>query len=227
MTRESDSGYPGFRVRDPAALRPTPATLRRVALAKLSSVEFFSVSLRGESFVLTPWLTTLIDHGNAIRFLGVYRSDPVEDFGDDAPPPDAVRWLGLRRSEWVRDVDAGPQISDRYTFETSDTATEVVDATRGLAAGLARGFTVGAPGTPDSRWHEVTVDVADDSFVASVTYSPLLAHSDVIESLLPPWLDTVDRAALRAGVAPDEISLSIRRSVPEIVSAPYRAPRVR
>lgn len=145
MTRESDSGYPGFRVREPAALRPTPATLRRVALAKLSSVEFFSVSLRGESFVLTPWLTTLIDHGNAIRFLGVYRSDPVEDFGDDAPPPDAVRWLGLRRSEWVRDVDAGPQISDRYTFETSDTATEVVDATRGLAAGLARGFTVGAP----------------------------------------------------------------------------------
>lgn len=73
----------------------------------------------------------------------------------------------------------------------------------------------------------MTVDVADDRFVASVTYSPLLAHSDVIESLLPPWLDTVDRAALRAGVAPDEISLSIRRSVPEIVSAPYRAPRVR
>lgn len=235
------AGYPGFRVRDPAALRSTPATLRRVAHAKLSSVEFFGASLRGESFAFTPWLTTLIDHGGAMRFLGVYRSDPIEDFGDADPPPDAVRWLGVRRSEWIRDVDvaqvnqaadvgqylaAGPQLSERYTFATTDTVPQVVDATRKLAADLARGFTVGTPGTPESRWHEVTVEVADDAFVASVNYSPLLARSEVVESLLPYWLDVADRVALQGGVAPDgEIELSIRRSVPEIVSAPYRASR--
>lgn len=237
------AGYPGFRVRDPAALRSTPATLRRVAHAKLSSVEFFSASLRGESFVFTPWLTTLIDHGGAMRFLGVYRSDPVEDFGDDEPPADAVRWLGVRRSEWIRDVDiaqanqapdvgrylaAGPQLSERYTFATSDAVPQVLDATRRLVADLARGVTVSAPGTPDSRWHEVTVDVADDAFVASLNYSPLLARCEVVESLLPYWLDVADRAALAGGVAPDdEIDLSVRRSVPEIVNAPYRAPRGR
>ncbi len=246
MTREIDNvpaGYPGFRVRDPATLRSTPAVLRRVARAKLSSVEFFSASLRGEDFVFTPWLTTFIDHGGAMRFLGVYRSDPVEDFGDEDPPPDAVRWLGLRRSEWIRDVDiaqanqaqdvgqylaAGPQVSERYTFATTDTVPQVVDATRRLVSDFSRGITVAAPGTPDSRWQEVTVDVADDSFIASVNYSPLLARSEIVESLLPFWQETVDRAALQGGVAPDgEIDLSIRRSVPEIVSAPYRAPRGR
>ncbi|MBB4905598.1 hypothetical protein [Actinophytocola algeriensis] len=246
MTRESDNvpaGYPGFRVRDPATLRPTPATLRRVAHAKLSSVEFFSAALRGEDFVFTPWLTTLIDHGGAMRFLGVYRSDPVEDFGDDDAPPDAVRWLGIRRSEWIRDVDvaqanqapdvgqylaAGPQVSERYAFATTDTVPQVVEATRRLVSDFARGITVSAPGSPDSRWQEVTVDVADDGFIAGVNYSPLLARSEVVESHLPFWQETVDRVALQGGVAPDgEIDLTIRRSVPEIVSAPYRAPRSR
>ncbi len=246
MTREIDgvpTGYPGFRVRGPAPLRPVPATLRRVAHAKLSSVEFFSAALRGEDTVFTPWLTTLIDHGGAIRFLGVFSSDPIEDFGDDEPPPDAVRWLGIRRSEWIRDVDLaqanqasdvarylaeGPQLAERYTFATTDTAPQVVEITNRLVADLARGFTVGAPGTPDSRWHEVTVDVADDRLIASVNYSPLLARSDAIESLLPAWLETVDRAAQQDGVPPDaEIDLTIRRSVPEIVSAPYRPARGR
>jgi hypothetical protein len=231
------AGYPGFRVRDPAALRSTPATLRRVAYAKLSSVEFFSASVRGEESVFTPWLTTLVDHGGAMRFLGVYRSDPIEDFDGD-PPPDAARLLGIRRSEWIRDIDvaqanqapdlgqyltAGPQLSERYTFATTETAPQVVDATRTLLANLARGITIHTPGTPSSRWHEVTIDVADDTFAASVNYSPLLARSEVIESLLPHWLDITDQAALQDGIAPDrEIDLSIRRSVPEIVSAPYR-----
>ena len=237
------AGYPGFRVRDPAPLRPTPATLRRVAYAKLTSVEFFGAALRGEDFVFTPWVTTLVDHGGAMRFLGVYRSDPIEDFGDDEAPPDAVRWLGIRRSEWIREVDvaqanqapdvgqylsAGPQLSERYTFATSDTVPQVVEATRRVVTDFARGVTVAAPGTPDSRWQEVTVDIADDTFVASVNYSPLLARSEVVESLLPFWLETVDRVALQGGVAPDaEVQLNIRRSVPEIVSAPFRAPRRR
>jgi hypothetical protein len=74
----------------------------------------------------------------------------------------------------------------------------------------------------------VTLDVADDAFVASVNYSPLTARSDVVESLLPFWLDTAEMAAARGGVVPDEeISLTVWHSVPEIVSAPFRAPRGR
>jgi hypothetical protein len=245
VTREIDNapaGYPGFRVRDPAPLRATPATLRRVAHAKLSSVELFGASLGGEDVTFTPWLTTLVDHGAGLRFVGVYRSDPVEEF-EDTPPPDAVRWLCVRRSEWLRDIDvaqanragdvgqylaAGPQTSERFVFRTSDTAPYLVDATRRLVADLARGFTVGAGGSPGSPWQEVTLTVADDAFVTSVNYSPLTARSDVIESLLPFWLDTAETTAAQGGVAPDaEISLTIRHSVPEIVSAPYRAPRSR
>jgi hypothetical protein len=154
---------------------------------QLSSVECFSASLRGGSFLFTPWLTTLIDQAGEV---GQY-------------------------------LAAGPQVDERYAFATTDTATEVVDATSGLVTGLARGFTIAAPGTPDPRWHEVTVDVADDRLLASVRYSPLLASSEVVESLLPSWLDTVDRAATRDATEPDErIDLTIRRSVPEIVSAP-------
>lgn len=230
------AGYPGFRVRDPAPVRPTPAMLRRVAHAKLSSVELFSASLRGQSVVFAPWLTTLIDHGGAMRFLGVYRGDPTAD-----QPPEAVGWLAVRRSEWIRDVDiatanraddvghhltAGPQISDRYAFATTDDQTQVVDATQGLVTALARGFTIGAGGARHPTWQQLTIDVADDHFVTTVTYSPLLGHSDVIESLLPSWLETARSAAEHDGIVPDEeISLTIRRSVPEIVNAPYRPPR--
>jgi hypothetical protein len=209
--------------RDPAPLRSTPATLRRVALAKLSAVEFFGASLGGESFLFAPWLTTLIDYGTSMRFVGVYRTDPAE-------------WLCVRRSEWIREEDierarrapdlgayltTGPQLADSYVF-TQD-LPELVDATRRLLAELAKGITVAATATRPAAWHQVSVDVADDSFVATVDYSPLTARSDVLEAGLPPWLEVAEAAVARGGVHPDgEVTLTIRHSVPEIVGAPPR-----
>jgi hypothetical protein len=218
------AGYPGFRVRGPAPLRPTPATLKRVALAKLSSVEFFSAALGGESFVFAPWLTTLIDYGTSMRFVGVYRTDE--------------RWLCVRRSEWIREVDldqarrapdlgaylaAGPQLADSYVFATTRDRPDLVDVTRRTLAELARGVTVAATATRRSAWQQVSLEVADDDFVTTVDYSPLTARCDVLESGLPPWLDAAEAAVAAGGVRPDdEITLTIRRSVPELVTAHYR-----
>jgi hypothetical protein len=217
------AGYPGFRVRDPAPPRATPATLKRVALAKLSSVEFFGASLGGESFVFAPWLTTLIDYGTSMRFVGVYRTDPAE-------------WLCVRRSEWIREADVaqarqahdlgeylagGPQIADSFVFTA--TPAPLVDATRDTLADFARGITIAATEPRQAGWHEVSVEVADDDFVTTVNYSPLTARCDVLESGLPPWLEVAEAAA---GHGPDgAITLSVRRSVLELVTAPFRATR--
>lgn len=228
------AGHPGFRVRDPAPLRPTPATLKRVALAKLSSVEFFSASLGGEHFVFGPWLTTLIDYGTSMRFVGVYRTDPFRDDDEDPTPADP-RWLCVRRSEWIREVDhdqarrapdlgeylaTGPQLADSFVFATTRARPHLVDATRRTLAEFAKGFTITATATRQSAWQEVSLEVADDDFVTTVDYSPSTARSDVLESGLPPWLDAAEAAAAESGVRPDgEVSLTIRRSVPEIVTA--------
>jgi hypothetical protein len=234
------AGHPGFRVRDPAPLRPTPATLRRVALAKLSSVEFFSASLGGESFVFAPWLTTLIDYGTSMRFVGVYRTDPFRD-DDEEPTPADPRWLCIRRSEWIREADlerasrandlgeylaSGPQIADSYVFGTTQAQPYLVDVTRRTLADFAYGITIAATATRQADWQEVSVEVADDSLATTVNYSPLTARSDVLESGLPPWLEIAEAAVAQGGTRPDgEITLNIRRSVPEIVTAPFRAPR--
>jgi hypothetical protein len=215
------AGYPGFRVRDPAPPRATPATLKRVALAKLSSVEFFGASLGGESFLFSPWLTTLIDYGTSMRLVGVYRTDPAE-------------WLCVRRSEWIREVDlaqarqardlgeylaTGPQIADSFVFTAPP--AHLVDATRRTLADLARGITIAATEPRQVDWHEVSVEVADDGFVTTVNYSPLTARCDVLEAGLPGWLEV---AEAEAGHGLDgEVTLTIRRSVPEIVTAPFRS----
>lgn len=236
------TGYPGFRVDRPGPLFPAPATLRRVAKAKLASVNFFSARLGGESFVFQPWLTTLIDYGPTMRFVGVYRTEPLGGAEDREPTPEDDRWLCVRRSEWDRDVDwtrakeagfgehiaSGAQVADTFVFATTHTSPRLADATARTLAEFARGFTVSASELREHAWHEVSVDIADEGFLASFTYGPFLTRCEVAESVLPPWLEMTEAAADQAGVAPDEeIRLSIRRSVPELVNAPIRVPRSR
>ncbi|MBB5158707.1 hypothetical protein [Saccharopolyspora phatthalungensis] len=231
-------GYPGFRVRDPAPLRPTPATLKRVALAKLSSVEFFSASFGGESFVFAPWLTTLIDYGTAMRFAGVYRTEPVSAEDDEEAPSADARRLCIRRSEWIRDVDlaqaseaddlgdylaAGPQIANTFVFTTTHAQQQIADITSRMLDQLARGITISASEPRPAAWQEVAVEVADDRFITNVNYSPLLTRCDILESSLPPWLEATEAAVKQEGILPDgDVTLSIRRSVPELVHATFR-----
>ncbi|QQQ74971.1 hypothetical protein IOD16_28170 [Saccharothrix sp. 6-C] len=243
MSGETDdvpTGYPGFRVDPAGPLVPSPAASRRVAKAKLSSVTFFSARLGGEDFVFLPWLTTLIDHGSAMRFVGVYRTEPLGGAGDREPTPGDARWLCVRRSTWDRDTDwasvdevgfgehlaSGAQVADTFTFATTHTRPHLADATTRAAAGFARGFTISAAEPRQHPWHEVSVDIADEGFLASFTYGPFLTRCEVAESVLPPWLEIVGAAADEPGATPDgKIRLGIRRSAPELVNAPIRAPR--
>jgi hypothetical protein len=176
--------------------------------------------------VFAPWLTTLIDRGTSMRFVGVYRTDSTE-------------WLCVRHSEWIREADlkrarrapdlraylaSGSQITDSFVF--AQDRPELVVATRRLLAALAKGITVAATGPRQVTWREVSVEVADDGFVTGVEYSPLTARSDVLESGLAPWLEVAEDAVAQGGIRPDgEITLSIRRSIAEIVGAPLRAAR--
>ncbi|MFE2753635.1 hypothetical protein ACFXGA_16735 [Actinosynnema sp. NPDC059335] len=244
MTGDDDAdrtGYPGFRVDDPPRLRPLPVTLRRIALAKLSSVDSFSASFGGEGFGFAPWFTVLVDYDDVLRFVGVYRGETVRDIGEREPSPEDERRLCVRHSEWDRAADvarapmtaelgdylaSGPQITDRYAFTTTHESADLTGATAGLLADLARGFAISASPPRRSPWHHLSVEVADDLFVTAFRYSPRLARCDVLEAGLPPWLDRALAVADRGGAEPDEpIRLHVRHSVRELVNAPIRPPR--
>jgi len=238
---ETPVGYPGFIVSGPARLSPTIGTLKRVALAKLSDVRFFSATFDGEELLFEPWLTTLIDYGASARFVGVYRTEPETDDEEEADAPAEDSKLGtlcLRQSEWVRDTDlaqsggaedlreyltAGPQVDNTLVFGAGTAHPEIVDATRQLLSKLATGITIAASEPRSTAWHYVAVEVADNQFTTTISYSPLLAKCDVLETNLPSWLACVDDLVKRPGWIPgSEVTLSIRRSVPELLDAPYR-----
>jgi hypothetical protein len=228
---ETPSGYPGFRVASPPQLRLVGATLSRVALAKLSGITQFSASFQGESYSFTPWLTVLIEYPHRKLFAGMYRADD----GEPAAAPALVPTFCLRRSVWDRDRDAqyvsdmaslrdyltsGPHIDTTFTFGNRTTHPEIDQVMDSVLAVLTAGISVAPVESRATEWHNLAVELADDRFACSVNYSPLLAHSEALESALPPWLDAIDRLVRHGGLTPDgEITISIARSVPEIVSA--------
>lgn len=237
MSREIEErpmGYPGLMVSGPARLSPTPATLKRVALAKLADVRFFSATFDGEGLLFEPWLTTLIDYGTSTCFLGVYRTEEALEEPDGADAPT----LCLRRSEWVRETDlaqageaedlreylrTGPQVDNSFVFGTAATHPELSEETDRLVSTLAGGLTITAPEPRGTDWHEVTVEVADDRVTATFDYAPLLAQCTVLETHLPLWLDCAEALGRHAGMCPDgAVTLSLRRSVPEMLEAPWR-----
>ncbi|MEV4465899.1 hypothetical protein AB0J51_20020 [Micromonospora echinofusca] len=70
----------------------------------------------------------------------------------------------------------------------------------------------------DAGWEFVSVKVAGEVRAFGVEYSPLTASIDLIESALPGWLASVDRAVGVPGSEPDgPLTISIDRSVPELV----------
>lgn len=232
------SGYPGFQVDNAGPLLPTPATLRKVAWAKLSSIEFFSTSLAGESFAFAPWLTTLINYGPVMRFVGVYRSDPIDDIGERETTPEDARWLCVRRSEWDQKADwdavseaenfsehlgFGDQIADTFTFATTYEWARLTDATTGVLSELARGFTISACALREHPWHYVSVEVADEEFFPTFDYAPNLMRCEVLESVLPSWLELADIDVNQGTVTPDgQIHLGVKESARELVNAPIR-----
>jgi len=85
---------------------------------------------------------------------------------------------------------------------------------------LTQGISVTPVDPRDSEWQYIEVDLADDKLNCQIDYSPLLAQSESVETALPPWIDSMDELLQKEGLPPDgEIGISIRRSVPEIISA--------
>jgi hypothetical protein len=227
-------GYPGFRVARPPRLRRTSATLKRIALAKLSDIEIFSASFEGESFLFLPWLTALIDHGDRMTVTGIYRTDESSSREGAAEDP-RIPTVCLRRSDWDRGRDLqqapdvedpeyyfshGPQVKNTFVFANHVTHHGLANVMNSALSVLVRGISIGPIKRKDSEWTFIEVDLADDRLSFKIGYSPLLAQSKSLESVLPNWINEISELIQKDGLSPDgEITLSIRRSVPEIVHA--------
>jgi hypothetical protein len=224
---KAPAGYPGFVVMCPPRIRPTSATLKRVALAKLSDITLMSAAFGGERVLFEPWLTLLVDYGRGAFLTGVYRSD--ESYGPGLPI-----WC-LRKSEWLRQTDleqssgaddlrgylsSGPQVANRLVFADRATHPELDGVMKSVLTAVTAGITVVPIQPRTSQWQFVDLDLADDRLICSIQYSPLIARSELLEAVLPPWRNQIDELLGRDGLVPDsKVTLSIRRSVPELVGA--------
>lgn len=227
---ETRDGYPGFYVAPAPQLRLVGATLSRVALAKLSDITMFSASFGGESYTFEPWLTALIEYGHRKTFAGVYRTEEPEPDDPAGTPAFCLRW-----STWDRDRDAmhvsdmtslqdylatGPQIEHVFTFANQATHPGLPQVMSAALEVLASGIKVEPASHRSTDWVNVNIEVADTHLICKIDYSPMTARSDAVEQALPPWLNAISRLTQDQGIKPDdEVKLTIRRSVPEIVAA--------
>jgi len=229
MRRVEDAqvGYPGIRVARPPRVALTGATLKRVALAKLSDITLISAGFGGERIVFSPWLTVVIDHGVGAFFTGVYRTDSASS-GDRSEPI----WC-LRKSTWDRALDmarareadelseylaAGPQLVDRLVFANRSTHPEIDSVMEAVLTTLTGGISVAPVPSRTHPWHQIELDLVDDRLICRIEYSPLIAGSQEVETALPPWLDRLDQLLSRDGPQPDgDVVASIRRSVVELI----------
>jgi hypothetical protein len=235
VTREVEkepAGYPGFLVMRPPRIRPTSATLKRIALAKLSDITLLSAAFGGERVLFEPWLTLLVDDGGGAFLTGVYRTDAAS--GDNAESDGLPIWC-LRKSEWRRQTDleqssgaddlgeylsSGPQVTNRLVFADRATHPELDSVMQRVLTAVSAGITVAPIQPRTSQWQFVDLDLADDRLICSIQYSPLIARSESLEAVLPPWLHQIDELLGRDGLLPDgKVTLSIRRSVPELTGA--------
>jgi hypothetical protein len=235
---QAPAGYPGFLVMRPPRIRPTSATLKRVALAKLSDITLMSAAFGGERVLFEPWLTLLVDNGGGAFLTGVYRTDGASLSDAASEGPRLPIWC-LRKSEWLRQTDleqssgtddlggylsSGPQVATRLVFADRATHPELDGVMHRVLTAVSAGITVVPIQPRTSQWQFVDLDLADDRLRCSIQYSPLIARSESLEAVLPPWLNQVDELLGRDGLAPDgKVTLSIRRSVPELTGASGRS----
>jgi len=224
-------GYPGFLVMRPPRISLTSATLKRVALAKLSDITLLSAAFGGEDILFEPWLTLVVDYGHGAFLAGVYRTDSSSK---DAAAPDGTTlpiWC-LRKSEWFRETDleqsrgaddlseylrSGPQVANRIVFANRATHPEIDGVMDSALTVLRLGITVSPTEPRAAEWQFVDLDLVDDRLICGIEYSPLTARSESLEAVLPSWVSRIEELLQRDGFSPDrEITISIRRSVPEL-----------
>jgi hypothetical protein len=85
---------------------------------------------------------------------------------------------------------------------------------------LRGGITVAPTEARESKWNVVICHVADGMFNCAIEYSPILARSEILEEILPRWLEDIQRMVGQAGISPDgEVTISVERSVAELAGA--------
>lgn len=237
MTRKIEEvpvGYPGFLVMRPPRISSATATLKRVALAKLVDIRLMSATFGGETILFEPWLTLLVDYGRGAFLAGVYRTDSASDEDADRDGSGSPIWC-LRKSEWDREEDlersrdvldlgeylrSGPQVTSKLVFANRATHPEVDSMMHTALVTLRPGIRLTPVERRPSEWQFVDFDLADEGLTCRMEYSPLIARSETLESVLPSWLSKLDELICRGGFLPDgEVTVSIRRSVPELTGA--------
>ncbi|MGC4747606.1 hypothetical protein ACLQ28_18410 [Micromonospora sp. DT201] len=226
----AEAGYLGFTVMRPPRLLQNVGTLKRIAVAKLAGIRMISASFAGDRLLFQPWLTAMIDEGPGVSVTGIYRTDTSLE---DEPEGEAPSFC-LRRSTWLCDADlasvkkasdlrsylsGGEQVVDSFTFVNRNVGREVVGVTGEFIASINNSeLTLRAADRASSRWQFIRLDVGDDIRAFTIGYSPVTTSIDLVESALPGWLASVDRAVGVSGLQPDgPLTISIDRSVPELI----------
>ncbi|MBQ1049723.1 hypothetical protein KBX50_14775 [Micromonospora sp. C51] len=227
-----EAGFPGFVVRRQPRLLANVGTLKRIAMAKLSSIRMISASFSGTRLLFQPWLTMLIDEGHRAFVVGVYRTDSALSEPEGEGPT-----FCLRKSIWRRDADLdsarkvselrsylsnGDQIENRFTFLNHGTRPGVIRGTEDFVASMGEaGLTLRAADRADMHWKFISLEVGDEVRAFGIDYSPITTSIDLVESTLPQWLALVDGAVAASAIKPDgPLTITIDRSVPELLSQP-------
>lgn len=227
---ERVGGHKGTYRSDSARLRPTPGTLSRFAHAKLTDITVMTASFGGRTRTFEELLSVYLDRSTAAAYLAVYHpSFPGEENGEPDDGPD----LCWRRSYWDRTVDLSraraatdpkgyvvgdTQLDSDIVVTRSGDQPELAAAVRSGIELFSRGVTVTAAKRPDAEWHQITVDVADDSVIATVGFSPLLAASPEVEQWAARWAELFTRLDPARGVALDgPIRVSYRESFTDLL----------
>jgi hypothetical protein len=114
----------------------------------------------------------------------------------------------------------GPQIEHTFTFANQATHAELPQVMSAALEVLTGDINVEPASKRATDWINVNIEVADTHLNCKIDYSPLTARSEAVEQALPPWLNAISRLAQDPGIKPDdEVKLTIRHSVPEIVAA--------
>ncbi|MFE9652665.1 hypothetical protein [Micromonospora sp. NPDC006431] len=226
----SEAGYPGFVVMRPPRLLQNVGTLKRIAVSKLAGIRMISASFSGDRLLFQPWLTVMIDEASSVSVTGVYRTDSPLGREPEGEGPTFCS----RKSAWLLDADlasvqkasnfrsylsCGEQVENVFTFVNRNTGPEVIGVTEDFVASMNNSeLTLRSAERAGSQWHYVRIEVGDEIRAFDIGYSPVTTSIDLVESALPEWLASVDRAVGLPGFQPDgPLTINIDRSVSELI----------
>ncbi|GAA4878897.1 hypothetical protein GCM10023222_39710 [Saccharopolyspora cebuensis] len=216
-----------YELDHPLPRRATPATLKRVAWAKMLAVDFFTATFDGVDGLFAPWFRVLLDRVDSLWLTSLYLRTSTDGHGPS---------LCVRRAEWHRERDmahaqeadnladyltTGTQLDHDLIFGTEHGLSDIMTATRRMVGTLATGSRI-SPITPrPAPWCEVQVEVVDPALTTRFGYSPQAQQCAALEYALPGWLAAAEDTVHHRSVMPDRpVRLTLHRLPPKPASAP-------